>query len=67
MREKKEHSNDNYQLVAHVNVKGEWVPVSKVEFIDISEDIQGYDLMRFRYEGEVRQSRVIGRWLACGS
>lgn len=58
---KKPLNNDDYQLEAHVNVKGEWIPVSQVEFVDISEDFQGYDLMTFRYDGEVRQSRITTR------
>lgn len=40
---------------------GKWVPVDKVEFIDISEDFQGYDLMTFVYEGQEIQSRITTR------
>lgn len=40
---------------------GEWVPGDKVEFIDISEDFQGYDLMTFIYEGKEMQSRITSR------
>jgi len=54
-------NEQSYELQAHVNVKGEWIPVSQVEFIDISEDFQGFDLMSFRFEGEVRQSRITNR------
>lgn len=57
----KRPQKDEYEIEAHVNVKGEWIPVSQVEFIDISEDLQGYDLMTFRYDGEVRQSRITTR------
>lgn len=49
---------DDYELVSHVNIKGEWIPLDSVEFVDISEDMQGYDLVTFVYEGERRQSRV---------
>ncbi len=49
---------DDYELVSHVNVRGEWIPLDSVEFLDISEDFQGYDLVTFIYEGEERQSRV---------
>ena len=49
---------DDYELVSHVNVKGEWIPLDSVEFVDISEDLQGYDIVTFVYEGEQRQSRV---------
>lgn len=40
---------------------GEWVPTDKVEFRDISEDFQGYDLMTFIYEGKEMQSRITSR------
>jgi hypothetical protein len=40
---------------------GEWIPTDKVEFVDISEDIQGYDLMTFIYEGREMQSRITTR------
>ena len=49
---------DGYELVSHVNVKGEWIPLDFVAFVDISEDLQGYDIVTFIYEGEQRQSRV---------
>lgn len=40
---------------------GEWIPTDKVEFKDISEDFQGYDLMTFVYEGKEMQSRITNR------
>lgn len=40
---------------------GEWVPVDKVVFVDISEDFQGYDIMTFIYEGKEMQSRIINK------
>ena len=49
---------DDYELVPHVSVKGEWLPLNSVSFIDISEDIQGYDIATFVYEGEEKQSRI---------
>jgi hypothetical protein len=49
---------DDYELVSHVNIKGEWIPLESVQFVDISEDLQGYDLVTFIYKGEERQSRV---------
>ena len=52
---------DDYEMVSHVNVRGEWIPMDSVEFVDISEDMQGYDLVTFIYEGEERQSRVTMR------
>ena len=41
--------------------EGEWIATDKVEFVDISEDIQGYDLMTFIYQGKEVQSRVTNR------
>jgi hypothetical protein len=40
---------------------GEWIATDKVEFVDISEDFQGYDLMTFIYEGKEMQSRITSR------
>lgn len=40
---------------------GEWIPTDKVEFLDISEDFQGYDLMTFIYEGKEMQSRITSK------
>jgi len=40
---------------------GEWIPTNKVEFIDISEDFQGFDLMTFMYNGKEMQSRITTR------
>jgi hypothetical protein len=49
---------EDYEQVAHVAVKGEWIPLDSVKFLDISEDLQGYDIATFIYEGEERQSRI---------
>lgn len=43
----------------HVIVDGEKIPMDDVEFIDISEDISGRDLVKFKYNNEVRESFVI--------
>lgn len=40
---------------------GEWIATDKVEFVDISEDFQGYDLMTFIYEGKEMRSRITSR------
>ena len=55
------NSMEDYELAAHVNVKGEWIPMSSTEFVDISEDLQGYDIATFIYEGEEKQSRICMR------
>lgn len=45
--------------VAHVTVDGERIPLDDVEFIDVSEDISGRDLVKFKYNNEVRESFII--------
>lgn len=48
----------NFQVrCKHCN---KWVDVDETEFIDISEDFQGYDLMKFKHKkcGTVSESRV---------
>lgn len=45
-------------LLYYVNVNGQEVNVSDVEFINIEEDLTGRDLMTFAFEGEVRKSYV---------
>jgi hypothetical protein len=50
------------QTASYVHVgNGEWIPTDKVEFVDISEDFQGYDLMTFIHEGKKMQSRITTR------
>lgn len=44
--------------VAHVCVRGEWIPTSCVQFIDIEEDAQGFDVMTFEFEGQRFTSHV---------
>jgi hypothetical protein len=44
---------------SHVLVEGEWIPVSVTEFLNISEDIHGRDVMTFTYGGKVYESLVI--------
>jgi len=46
----------------HYLVKGEWVPASKTEFIDISEDLFGYDVYEFKYNGKVYTSHAVMRY-----
>lgn len=42
----------------HVIVDGERIPMDDVEFIDVSEDISGRDLVKFKYNNEVRESFI---------
>ena len=53
--------SEDYEVVAHVAVNGQWIPTDKVVFVDISEDLQGYDIMTFIYEGKEYQSRITNR------
>lgn len=46
----------------HVHIgKGEWIPADWTQFIDISEDMQGYDVMTFKYKGKEHTSRITNR------
>lgn len=56
-------SEQKYTIIcSHVLVDdGEWVPVDLTEFIDISEDFQGYDVMTFKYKGKEYKSRIQNR------
>jgi hypothetical protein len=57
----KEKEFEEFKIVPHVHAQGEWIPMDHVEFVDISEDLQGYDLMTFVYEGKEYQSRIISK------
>ena len=52
---------DAPQMVAHVCVRGEWMPTSCVRFLDIEEDSQGFDVMTFEFEGKQFESYVTVR------
>ena len=56
-------NNTNYfnERKSYVIVDGEYVPVDNVEFLNISEDISGRDLMTFNYKGEKRESFIVLR------
>ena len=51
------------EKVPHVLVGEDWVPTDEVEFVDIEEDFQGYDVMTFLYKGEEIKSRVIIKYI----
>jgi hypothetical protein len=62
--EKNSHQDNEFNYhpdtnVPHVCVKGEWIDLRKTEFLDVSEDFQGFDLYSFSYMGNVFQSKVI--------
>lgn len=44
---------------------GEWIPMKDVEFINIEEDEQGYDVVTFKHEGKELKSRITAHpiWL----
>jgi hypothetical protein len=57
--------NEEYQYeekVPHVMVNQEWIPVDKTEFLNISEDLFGYDVYEFTYNGKAYSSHVILRY-----
>jgi hypothetical protein len=49
------------EIQAKIEAEAEAIATDKVEFVDISEDLQGYDLMTFIYEGKEMQSRITSR------
>lgn len=49
--------------ISCVIVNGQDIPVDNIEFLDISEDITGRDLMTFMYNGEKRQSYVVKKYI----
>jgi len=49
----------NDEQTPHVLVEGEWVPVSKTEFVGISEDLFGQDVYEFKYLDKCYSSHVI--------
>ena len=46
---------------SYVSIRGEYVPVDSVEFIDIYSDEMGYDVMKFKYEGKEHESYIVVR------
>jgi len=51
----------DYEMKPHVNVDGEWIDTEKVTFVDIEEDLYGYDVMTFEYNGKQYRSRITQR------
>jgi hypothetical protein len=52
---------EGYEKEPYVLVNGDWIPVSKTEFLNISEDLFGRDVLEFLYEGKAYSSNVIFR------
>jgi hypothetical protein len=46
----------------HVIADGEWIPLSKTTFIDISEDPTGRDIYEFEYKGKTYRSFCIMKY-----
>ena len=44
---------------ARVNVHGEWICCDDVQFVDIEEDMQGFDVMTFNFRGKTHKSRIV--------
>jgi len=49
--------------ISCVIVNGEHISVDNIEFLDISEDITGRDLMTFMYLGEKKQSYIVKKYI----
>lgn len=47
----------------YTNKEHGWVCVDDVEFIDISEDFQGCDIMTFKFKNETFQSRIVKKMI----
>lgn len=48
-----------FEPVSLVHVgNGKWVKLSDVKFLDIEEDMQGYDLATFIYNNQIMQSKI---------
>lgn len=52
---------DTPEMVSHVSVKGEWIPLSSVQFLNIEEDMQGKDVITFGYKDAIWKSHVVFR------
>ena len=55
-------SNDFPEQEIHLMIEGEWTPLSRCEFIDISEDPMGFDVYTVNYQGKEYQSKAVLRW-----
>ena len=55
---KKFYDSDHGERQSYVMVNNNWIPVSETEFLNIEEDLQGYDLMTFKYKEKQYRSRV---------
>jgi hypothetical protein len=49
------------ELSPHYLVEGKWVESSKTKFIDISEDLFGFDVYEFEYQGKIYSSHSMMR------
>lgn len=58
-----EYPDYNPEPESFVFVKGKQIPLDSVEFLNISEDITGRDLVSFKYEGKEYSSYVTQRYI----
>jgi hypothetical protein len=54
-----EHHYNEYEAKGYVTVQGNYVPLDQVKVLDISEDIQGRDLIKFKYGNQELESYII--------
>jgi hypothetical protein len=52
-------SLDMHQKKPYVLVDGEWIDFSLVEFLNVSEDLFGFDIYEFIYKGKAYSSHAI--------
>lgn len=59
----KENEIDHEELVAHVMVEGDWIPMRDTTFLNNEEDIQGRDIVTFEYKNQIKQSFVTFKYI----
>lgn len=51
------------EVISCVIADGKYIPADEVEFIDIEESFEGRDVMTFKYEGKIRKSEVVTKYI----
>ncbi len=58
-------NKDHAETCAHVHVGKDhphgWIPADWTDFEDISEDLQGFDVMTFQWKGKNYSSRIVNQ------
>ena len=59
------HEVRKLESVAFVNLHGEWLRLSDVNVINMSEDIFGEDVVEYSHEGETYTAVPVYRMVEC--